>query len=73
MAETREKPQSYGGFFEEVREYWVERTAFFGFIRWYELVNTEKASDDLVLRIRTKKMPDRVYVNNEEYKLVKVD
>ncbi len=69
---TTQKEVSYGGFFERVREYSIERTAMFGLIRWDEVVHTEKADNDLVLRIRTSKMPDKVFVNGEEYRLVKV-
>ncbi len=72
MAQTSKKELSFGGFYERMREYEVERTALFGLIRWAEVVHTEKVDNSLVLRIETTKMPTRVLVNGEEYKLLKL-
>ena len=69
---TQEKPISYGGFFERVREYLVERTAMFGLIRWEEVVHKEKVDNDLILRVMTTKIPDKIFINSKEYKLSEV-
>jgi len=72
MITTQEKTRSFGGFFEKVREYLVERTAIFGLIRWEEVVHTEKVDNDLILRIMTTKMPDKIFINSKEYRLSEV-
>lgn len=72
MAKTQEKTRSFGGFYEKVREYYIERTAMFGLIRWAEMVHQEKADNDLILRIETTKLPDKVFVNGKEYRLLEI-
>lgn len=70
MAKTRKKEGIWGGFYERMREFLVDKTALFGIIRWTEVVHTEKADDDLILDIVVTKMPDKTYVNGKEYQLI---
>ena len=70
-AQTKNKEQGFAGFFERTREYLVEKTALFGLIRWEEVVHTEKVDNDLIMRVMTTKIPDKVFINSEEYILTK--
>lgn len=69
MAKTKKKEGIWGGFYERMREFLVDRTALFGIIRWTEVVHAEKADDDLILDIVATKMPTQIYFNGKEHLL----
>lgn len=73
MAQTKQKPISFGGFYTRVRDYLQEKTALFGLIRWEVVVCSTQLDDDLILKIETTQIPNVVYINGEEYKLQKIN
>lgn len=52
---------------EQVREFLVEKTALLGFVRWEEVMHTEKIGSKTELRVKTYIDPQKVIINGVEY------
>lgn len=72
MANTTQKNIGYAGLYTRTRDYLLEKTALFGLIKWEEVVKTTQLDNDLILKIDTMQTPTVVYMNGEEYKLIKL-
>jgi len=53
---------------EKVKEYYIDREALFGLIRWEKVLRVDSIGNEL--RIFTDKIPEKVFLNGKEYKIV---
>lgn len=51
--------------YEMIRERLVRRTALFGLLRWYEVEKKDSIGKNLVILIH--RIPDKIFLNGEEY------
>jgi len=52
---------------ERVRETYVERSALFGLLRWWEVIKTDSIGRELY--ITTTETPEKIYLNGRELTL----
>ena len=71
MANITQKNIGYAGLYTRTRDYLKDNTALCGLICWTEVVKTTQLDNDIILKIDTMKTPTVVYMNGEEYKLIK--
>jgi len=65
-------PPKYCGMYEKVKDriYTIEKSALLGFIKWDEIVHCDKLSSEIILVAKCDHDPDKVIINDKEYKLI---